>query len=284
MALMSDFAGTLRGLRQSRGFSSARSFFRDAGGTRTLRCTYKAYLNVEAGRSLPLPPLALRLAQALGFPAEAPGCRRYISAYVRQATGRGELSAIVLKALEEAPPSGPEELFQRASEVGFSARHRLLTEGQVRLLQRDRRAYWCFTLLSNDSGRWGVADLARTAGEPPAAARTALARLKSAGLVARGKDGLFNCPQAGRVFVYPRRKLFMSEVMTDLRRHWEGMASKRGAVLRKSSWTVVSTPERLREVMPAVTRAVYGAHVYSRRDGGPDSGIFVADVTVRRLR
>src|SRR5581483_5707266 len=104
---MQDFAMTLRGLRERAGHASARAFFLARGGTRVFGCTYKAYLNIESGRSLPQPGLALKIAAELGVDAGSPQAQTFISSYLRTILGREELADFVLRVLSAGGASKP---------------------------------------------------------------------------------------------------------------------------------------------------------------------------------
>src|SRR5438046_525980 len=143
---MAVFDAALRELRRRAGFPSARAFFR--ARAKGLGCTYKAYLDVEAGRSLPKPGLALALAGALGAGAGPRRGAAFAEAYLRSRLGDGELSALALAALAARPRTDPGSFFDRAAKRSYAVRPRLpLTRAQSGALDADAANYWCFTLL-----------------------------------------------------------------------------------------------------------------------------------------
>lgn len=270
---MTPFSSVLRALRASAGFPSARAFYK----ARKLGCTYRALLDIEAGRSLPRPALARRLAAALGL--AGPAARPFAVAYLNSLAGGSELAGLMLSALE--PEGGPknESLFRRAAEFGLQQRSRPLTRQQCELLVSDPAVYWCFTALSNDRGAWTAPELAKPLGLSPAAAREALRRLASAGLVEEDAGGRWRCPFVGAVFTFPRDRLFVPRYREALARLWSA-AARPG--LRETR-LVESTEAALRALLPSMAQSVYGAHVYGRLHGGPDSAFFVVSTAVRRL-
>src|SRR5438094_650062 len=98
---MAGFASAVRGLRERAGFPSARSFYKSRGGPRGLGCTYRAYLNVEAGRSLPQPKLAMSIARGLGLASDGAPARDYCLAYLRSTCRSEELSSFLERALSD---------------------------------------------------------------------------------------------------------------------------------------------------------------------------------------
>lgn len=281
---MAPFAATLRALRAESGFDSARSFYRAAGAVKGLGCSYKAYLDCEAGRSLPQPRLALRLASALRLRADPRRSRAFVAAYLRSAVGREELSSFLIRALtEKAAPAGPDALFRKASEQSFARRAMPLSEPQAELLYRDHAAYWCFTLLSNDRGAWTVAGLARHLGLGERAVRTGLKSLAALDLAERAKGGAYRCQHAGKVFTYPRERFFRPRRLARLKEHWSAMARRQGKTLYEESVVVGASESALRSQFSSLAEAVYGSHIYSRVEPAPDAGIFVIEASVRRL-
>lgn len=275
------FSETLRRLRAQAGHSSARSFYRERGGRAFFGCTYKAYLDLEAGRSLPQPELALRAAKALGV-RERPGwTREFVSSYLGGVLRGTGLAEFLLRALRGEPP-GPADLFQKASESSFAGRSKSLNHAQAELLYRDAGAYWCFTLLSNDEGHWSRTDLGKACGLSPAKAKAALASLRREGLAARDREGLYFCPDTGRVFLYPRDEFFKPRTFAALKGHWDRMAARRGSRILGRRVRIKGSEANLRAVFLDLAQTVNGAHLYAVREKGPDTGLFVVYAGARR--
>lgn len=274
------FSEVLRRLRVEAGHSSARGFYRARGGRTAFGCTYKAYLDLEGGRSLPQPALALRVARALGV-RERGRSREFVSAYLGGVLRGTDLAEFLLRALRGEPP-GPADLFQKASESSFAGRCKALNHSQSELLYRDWGAYWCFTFLSNEDGHWSLGSLAKGAGLAPARAKAALAALRRAGLAARDKGGLFFCPDTGRVFTYPRDEFFKPRTFAALKSHWDKMAARRGRRLFGRRLVVRGSESGLRSVLMDLAQTVDGSHIYAVRERGPDTGLFVVSAGARR--
>lgn len=281
---MNGLGPALRALREQAGHPSARSFFRSSGGTRTFGCTYKAYLNVEAGRSLPQPRLALTIAQALRLADDSPRARAYVSAYLRSALGSPELCGFLTRAIGSDPAAGePAALFARASEEAFARRTLNLSPEQADLLYSDFLAYWCFTLLSNDVDHWRAESLAEAVAAKPRAVRAALERLTRARLAARDRRGDYFCPHSGKVFRYPRDKFFVPRTLGRLKAHWDAMAARQGESIFSRRLALRTSTEEIASRFPGLAHAVNGAALYSRLEPAPDSALFTVAVNVRRL-
>ena len=281
---MLGFAQVVRELRQQAGHDSARSFYKRLGGQKFFDCTYKAYLNVESGRSLPQPGLALCICRALRAFDNRQRGRQLISSYLRSLIGSEDLAGFLIQVLSEKNlATGSEALFQKASESSISARTMPLTQEHVQLLYGDEVVYWAFTVLSNDYGHWSEGDLAAILGFRPARLRAALFPLIRAGLIAQDKDKKYFCPHTGKVFISPRRKFFRPRFLKLLRGLWTSMAARRGKNVFNHAVLLRAPEAEFREFFPYLAQSVYGAHLYGKKEGGSDTAVFVIEASVRKL-
>lgn len=281
---MRDFARAIRDQRKEAGYSSARAFYRRLGGRSFFGCTYKAYLNIESGRSTPHPRLAWSIASALRVSDHRRRGRQFIASYLSSLIGSEDLTGFLIQVLSGKDLAvGSEAMFQKASESSMSARTMPLTQEQVRLLYNDEAPYWCFTILSNDYGHWSEAELAGLLGLSSARLRAALASLISAGLLAQDKDKKFFCPHTGKVFISPRKKFFRPRFLELLKGHWTSLADRRGKKLMTQAALLRAPEAEFREFLPYLAQSVYGAHLYAKKERGPDTALFVIEASVRKL-
>lgn len=282
---MPAFDAALRELRRKAGFSSARAFFRARGGTRALGCTYKAYLDVEAGRSVPKADLALTLAAAVGAHADPRRGAAFVEGYLRGRLGGGELSALALAALAARPRTDPGAFFERASRRSFAVRPRLpLSLAQARAMDSDPALYWCFTLLLMSREALAPRALSRRLGLPAPRVLAALGALEDLGLAARRRGGAYACPHVGKLVTWPRRSFYLPGHRAALRAHWGAMAARRGKVVFERRSGLRASEGALKAGFPALTAAVYGANILARRAGGPDTAVFLVEALAHRSR
>ena len=279
---MNEFCALLPGLREAAGFRSARAFFSANGGRAFFGCTYKQYLNVEGGRSIPQPLLVERLASALRVAVDEAQARRFALAYLRAALGREGLVDFIVGAVS-GKPSGPANPLRQALRRSYSERAEPLSAEQSELIRDSRESYWCFTLLANDKARRAASELAATLGCAEPAVSRALEKLAKAKLVAQGKDGRWHCPKVGRVFLHPRDELYTPKVIASLRRRWDEMAETQGAPLLHQHLFTRASESALRAYFPYLAQTVHGADVYSTSEKGPDTAFFLVEAVVRRI-
>lgn len=279
---MTRFSIVLKRLRARAGHASARAFYRGAGGASSLCCTYKAYLDVEAGRSVPQSGLALRIARALELLPESRGGRAFVLAYLRSLIGRRTLADALLGPFQ-LPLPRPAQDFRRAAERSFALRKPLpLTQRQADLVVSDAAHYWAFTLLLCSRERWSPPQLASRLGLSRRSVAAALAGLERAGLLAGDSEGSY-CPHIGRLITYPRDELYLPKLRRALRGHWDAMTARRGKVLFEQGVLLRAPEEAVRRLLPALVAGVNGSHIYSLRDGGPDTGLVACTALVRRI-
>jgi DNA-binding MarR family transcriptional regulator len=261
-------------MRLRSGYSSARAFHRAWRGRGVGACSYKAYCEIEAGRLVPAPALAARLASALSV---RPGTRQadaYRNAYLFSATRSRSLARTLAQSLR--PESGSPGLAERALSIGRARRRHVLTRAQKRLVVERPAARLSLIALHARYGPWTPASLASVLGLSSSAARAALRRLAAAGLV-KGRRGAYTCPLADRDIVFPRPT--QSELEKMGRSFFSGFPS--GAWSRQQVVLFRATGDGARRLARQAGRMATDAHALHRRSG--EGGIFSVGAFVWRV-
>ncbi len=282
---MSDFSRLVTRLREHAGHRSAREFYRVAGGRAAFGCTYKQYLNVEAGRHVPGPRLVAALVAVLRLWQDPDRARRFAHAYLRALLGAGAAADFIAGALATPDPASATPL-KRAIERDWAARSRPLTVAQSRLIRKDDAHYWAFTLLESDLGAQSAEEMRARTGLPATALKRALEGLARAGLIARDADGRWRCPDAGKIFIHERPvegKLEIAPHLGELRRRWEAMARRDGKTLFDQYLLVRASESEFKAYLPQLAQAVAGSEVYASTETGDDTGFLLVESRVRRV-
>lgn len=198
---MKGFWETVRFLRVRAGYRTARAFHRAWHRRGDGACGYKAYCEIEAGRLLPTPALATRLASALFV---RPGTRQaeaFRGSYLFSATHSLTLTKALLSSLR--PEARNPSLAERMLSAGTARRRHVLTARQRRLVVENPEARLCLVALQARPRPWAPASMARALGLSLPAASTALSRLAAVGL-ARGGRSAYTCPLWDRNIVFPK--------------------------------------------------------------------------------
>lgn len=272
---MKSFAKTVRALRVRAGHASARAFHRGWSGF-GVTCSRKAYSEIEAGRLVPSPRVAARLAAELGVRPGTAHAEEFRRAYLFACTRSAGLTRVLHESL--APEAGADAgLAERALGVGMERRTRVLTAGQKRLLLDDAGAMRCFTVLQAVPRSWTPRELAAALGLGASKIGSTLGALAGAGLV-RAKDGAWSSPYADGNAVFPR-----------LQRHEiERLARVDTTSLPRASWRrqgVVLFRARdggARRLARRMAMATSSSTALHRRVAG-DTGLFSVRTLVWRL-
>lgn len=282
---MDDFSSLLRRLRERAGHPSAREFYRTAGGRAAFGCTYKQYLNIEAGRSTPRPRVVSALVSILRLWQDAETSRRFARAYLGSLLGAGDGLDFLLRSLEAPRKDAPAGPLKRAVARDWESRARPLTPAQSRLVRRDDATYWAFTLLESDSGSLSPEEASELLSIPAKALKVAMEDLRRARLVVQDSDGRYRCPQAGAIFIHerPPGQAEVAANLAELRRRWSAMGRRHGKVLFDQYLFLRASEAELKTHFPTLAGAVSDAEIYATIDRGEDTGFVLVESTVRRV-
>lgn len=280
MAVSRVFADALSRIRQRQGFPTAHSFYKLRAGRRSLRMTFRNYLNLEQGKSLPKPERFEALAAALGLEEHSAAARELAEAYL-SALGLVRLTVFLGKKEDIFSTHEDAHLMELAARQALQSRLAHLSTAQWGILARDYEAYVCDDLLQNTSGGLELASLARQAGLSPAAAKRAVSALVAAGLA----------EVAGRRV----RSSFEGRIVEDLptlpatMRTKAGMLknqarqAQEGKLVGNSVFKVRLGGAGLQQVQRRVDQLSTVAGLYEESAGGADSGVYMVRTQVFRL-
>ncbi|MEK9145407.1 MAG: hypothetical protein AAB339_07350 [Elusimicrobiota bacterium] len=285
---MSAFSEELRRSRARVGHSSALNFFNTSGGRGVIRCTYKQYLNIEAGRSLPRPKVLGALAAQLRLWKDPEASRRFFRAFLESLLGKGEILELCLTSLA-APQaaSSPSTPLRKALAKSIQARLSPLTPEQSKLIRKDAAHYWTYHVLAGDSGSWKTEDIAGLLAMSLAAVRDAAQALTRSGLAVRDRDGRYWSPYRERHIVHERpmtpERLSVPPYMPQVERLWGSVAKTRGQKLLHHYLFLRASESELRQYFSYLAQVVSGAEVYDTTEKGPDTSFLSVEAVVCRL-
>lgn len=281
---MSILARTLRVMREEVGYSSARSFFKGRGGAPAFGCTYRQYLNVENGRSLPGPKLLEKIAVGLRLVESRERAKKFFEAYLHSVSRSEDLVRLIVTAFSDAPAGAEGAQAPLVSSMARQADGRtiVLTTEQSGFIVAKPENYWAFTLLAEDRGAWTPARLAEATGLSEAGLKAGLAKLQKMKLLSKDKAGAYFCPEAGALFRHPSDKIFNLET-GPLQALWDAMAKKKGNELVETSYLTRASEAEIRQYFPMLLQALKASCVCARMEKGPDTAFFQLQVRARRV-
>lgn len=277
------FADTIAQLRAGNGHSSARAFYQASGGRPYFGCTYRQYLNVEKGLSAPSAKLVEKIAQALRLPYDASRGKEFVEAYLKCLIGEDSLLRLVTGALgdkSKAEVSVPP--LRKAMIRNYEARSVPFTGEQAEFVNASPLNYWVFTVLANDIGKWSPEEAAKTTGFKAPETKKTLEQLVKLKLISKEKSGLYCCPNAGKVFLYPRKD-FYDPSLDNLRVLWDKMAAARGGVAMKQHLFTRASEAELREYYSHLIQSVQAADVCTTDRKGADTAFFLVETVVKKI-
>ncbi|MBI3553852.1 MAG: hypothetical protein HY077_15260 [Elusimicrobia bacterium] len=278
---LGSFSALLRQYRRGLGHPSARAFFEAQGGRTFFGCTYRAYLNLENGLSVPQPALVEKLAAAFWIAVDEPKAREFTLAYLRVLLGAGRFTDYAVESLSRQDDAPGRE---QAARPGAEGRETVLSAAQAQILYRSAQDYWCFTLLANDAGRWTPDGLAKVLGLPVGRVSKSLTALQRARLLSRDGEGRWFCPHRGTLLFHPKDQPYRPQDLAALRRHWERMARRRGGELISEHPVLTRCSEsELRGYFPYLMNSLLAADHYTRTQAGPDTAFFLIELVVQKL-
>ncbi len=279
---MEKLGEILRRLREKAGYPSSRRFFNDHGGRKFFGSTYRQYMNVENGHSVPSPALLRQIIVALGL-AHSQDAGAFAAGYLRSLGFDEDTLKLFVSTLSHAPrtPAEATSLVRSFARVN-QERGLDVSREQFDFLSARFENYWTFTILANDHGAWTPAQLASTIGVSQTLVRRSLAKLLQLGLVRKDASGHYRSPYVGKVIRLPNSAVFPTGFKA-LRQFKDKMARTRGETLWRFHFTSRGSESHVRQYIPYLVQAVKGAEVCSVQQKGPDTVYFEVESIVRRL-
>lgn len=271
------FHATLQRLREAAGYPSARAFFMKLGGPRWFGCTYKQYRNAEAGRSVPSPRLADKIAAGLRLEHSPTAARRFMESYLEVLLGSERLVALALGAAPRASASAMDAALTKAYE-----RPHHLTKAQTEFMYACPENYWAFFILSSDSGSWSPEDLARVSGLKPAKLARALDGLRKQGMAQKDRDGRWRSPFFDRNLITAPDEQGRERYHALAEKHL-GLDKGLGKPMMRQLVLVRAAEADLAHYKPILIKALQGASIFSTTEAGPDTALFAVETRIRRI-
>jgi hypothetical protein len=281
---MSDFSVTLCELRESVGYDSARGFFNGRGGVKHFGCTYRQYLNVEKGRSLPGPRLMEKIAVGLRLIEDKPRAKRFFTSYLHSISRSEDLVRLIAGAFSDKSSEMERE---QPAMVGSMARNtekhtKVFTKAQSEFITGKREHYWPWALLANDSGKWSPEKIAGIVDLKPASVKKTLDRLVKLKLVSKDRSGKYFCPDGDTTYRHPRDRIFQG-ALKPLKNIWLELSDKKGGVVVQNNLFQRASEADIRQYIPYLVQCLKGSAVCSTKKKGPDTGFFIVEIGVRKV-
>jgi hypothetical protein len=204
-AIQNGFSELLRQKRQEAGFRTAYRFFYGNGGEKFFGFSYRQYLRIELGKSVPGPERLSRLVSGLRLRDRTTPANELALSWLKTFVGEDVYANVfsflgIPASARAVPPT------QRELKNALTGPKRYLTPEQLGAALTDKDTYLCFLALGADTGTWSADKLIKELGIPRPAAERALQTLFSAKLLKRAGKGRYRSAVADQMVELPRRE------------------------------------------------------------------------------
>jgi transcriptional regulator with XRE-family HTH domain len=230
MASETPFGAALAKVRKAQGFSTAYAFYKQREGRKTFGLTFRNYVNLEQGKSVPKADKLLAILPALGLGEHSPQARELVDAYY---------TALGLEALERyrigaSKPEAPEpSLESLAAKLALERTSTQLSLEQWKTLARDFANNACHLVLHNTRGGRDLKELPELTGLSAAEVKRGVKSLEAVGLAAVSGNRV-RCPFEERYLKGPPKSAEMAGILKALREHHARLTAS-GVLIQNSA-------------------------------------------------
>lgn len=244
--------------------------------------TYRQYLRMEQGKSLPECGKLYKLFLALRLIPESAFAHELAIAWLRTLAGEGTYRDVFsfIPAAHSAQLLSP---MHNAAKAGLATRKYYRTLEQFKAALTDQDTYLCSLAMATDTGVWSVDQIAKALELTRPAAEKALKTLAAAKILKEVKKGFYKCPSANMMVESPhlatldptlRNKLY--KYLRNLTGHGR-MEWRRGGIIRADA-------EAFKNFMSIMELNLSLAQTYNIPKRTKNSALFHVEGKVTRLR
>ncbi|MBI5745329.1 MAG: hypothetical protein HY952_12370 [Elusimicrobia bacterium] len=275
------FSETLILARKSSGFKTAYKFYYGNGGEAALGMTYRQYLLIEQGKSLPPFERFRILLHALRLIPNAGPANELVISWLKTMAGQpafAEILAPLLYLKENFPGKSP---LEDAVGRSLTAKRTFITPKQLEVIAENYSTYLCYLLVSKDSGTWTDKDIAERLGIEREETRRGLNSLVTAKLLRRTAAGKFKCTDAAMMRDLPQSNINLG-LFTKLR-EYQDKALKSGKQMFSMRGFVRADVVDFYNYFHLMRSSLSSAEAYNITEGTQKSAIFCVEGKVTKL-
>lgn len=280
--IRNGFSELLRKKRQEAGFMTAYRFFYDNGGEDFFGFSYRQYLRIELGKSVPGPERLSRLVSGLRLrDRTAPAnelALSWLKTFVGEAVYANVFSFLGIPAsAKSVPPT------QRELKNALTGNKRYLTPEQFGAALTDKDTYLCFLSLGYDTGTWSADRLVKELGIQPQAAERALSTLFSAKLLKRAGKGRYRSAVVDQMVEFPPREA-IGETLLEKHRDYTRELIAAGREEFGRSGIIRADDVIFRDLFPTLQLSLEAMLAHKVREHTDNSALYYITGRVVKLR
>lgn len=197
------FSKALCAARRSAGFATAYRFIHD-NGAQKLRITYRRYLLIEQGITLPDFRLLAGLINALHLIPNSAAAREMVESWLRTIAGDVQYETLIKPIMAVSRNAIATSPLHTAMENMLQRNKQHIAPVQAAVLAENYCNYLCFLILSNDSASWTPQTLAAQTGQPLDDVKRTLDAFHRVKLVKRDRRGAYRYPDPETLKEFPQ--------------------------------------------------------------------------------
>lgn len=277
------FSKMLVRLRKEAGFPTAYRFYHDNGGADVLKISYRKYLLIEQGKSLPVLDRFSIFLYALRVVHKSAQANELIAAWLRTLAGEENYREIIEPLLAAKQGGAGFSPMQKAMKKALDMKKYYLTLEQLESIFATKDNYLCYLALSNDTGAWTKKEFALRLKLTEGEAEKALKALAGAKILKEAKKGVYKCPLAEAMVEFPHLTTVRPELLAKLRKYQEELIAAGAPVwIRKG---VVRADElAFRDFFPLMNINLTTAQTYAVTEKTDKSALFMVEGRITKLR
>lgn len=276
------FSETLVSSRTTAGFKTAYAFYHRNGGEKAFSISYRKYLLLEQGKTLPAFDRVITLMYAMRLPLNSPQAHAFLQSWLRTLVGDKNFSLYISPMLTGMAGARPQET-PADKLLGRSLNRNKfhITLEQMEVISRNRINYLCYTALSSDAGAWSAAELAAKMGLPEPAVAEAIKELLKVRIFKAAGKGRVKSRLTGMLVEAPPL-----ENLPEVAARWQRVneeALAKGRTLFVRGVTLRADKKDFTELYPVLARNTDSAHFYEVKEETRNSALLSVETRVTKL-
>ena len=277
------FSKLLVELRKGAGFPTAYKFYHHNGGKGVLKISYRNYLVLEQGKSLPALDRLGTFMWALHLFHKSAEANTFVSAWLETMAGPDNFKELFQPLLAAKPDAQGLSPMQSAMQKAMTNTKIHISVEQMETIFANQDNHLCFHAITNDTGAWSKKEFAARLRLTEAAAQKALKALTRAKIVKEIKKGVYRSPLAGALVQYPRRELLSPELTAKMQDYGDKMAAGGTRVLQCRTM-VRADRKQFQNFFPVMQVNNDTAASYAIGEKTESSALYLVEGKITRIR
>ncbi|HNW42884.1 MAG TPA: hypothetical protein PKI19_00155 [Elusimicrobiales bacterium] len=277
------FSEMLGQLRTQAGFETAYKFYHKNGGQGVLKMSYRNYLNLEQGRSLPPLERLGTLTWALRIHHGSAEANALVSAWLRSMAGEDNFRDYLAPLLAPKPAEPPLSPASQALKKFVDAGTGPLSLEQVRAIHLSENHCLCATAMNCERGALSIRELAERLELPEATAAKVMRDLAGAKLVKEVKKDVYRNSAGMSCKRAPGGNIIPEDIKQKIRGTWRKLEAA-GKVVYPYRVIMRADEKDSAGLFNMMDTHMAAVQAYAVDKGSASTALFMVEARITRLR